>query len=332
MKELPAILSDLAAAPRTPRALATLVTVEGSSYRRAGARLLVGRNGHRIGSISGGCLEADVIEHAHRVMDDGVARTLLYDTTEENDLVWGVGLGCHGIVRVLIERLPEEPAWARLMRENFRLRRETRLRVAWGGPDPSALGTREALAGEHASESEPGVLIQGVPPPIRLHLFGAGDDAQPLARLADHLGWIVHVYDPRPQLALSERFPTAASVRSVPPEAAAEVPIDDRTLAVIMTHHYVHDVPLLRALLPRALRYVGLLGPRRRAERMLDELADAGLEITPGMRDRLHAPIGLDLGGDAPEAVALSILAEMQAVLTGRDSRPLRERTRPIHA
>lgn len=331
MKELQAIVRALLAPDAGASVLATLATVEGSSYRRPGARLLLTADGRRVGSISGGCLEEDVLLRARRVMETGVAETVVYDTTSENELVWGVGLGCHGVVRVVLEKLPRHAAWATTLAENFAARRTTHLSVTHQA-DAALLGTvlTHPAVG---SESKPGVFLDVVTPPTALVIFGAGDDAQPLARLAHELGWHVTVADPRAAFATRERFPTASALVVAPaPELVPRLGPQPDMLAVVMTHHYVHDVPLLRALLPCPLAYLGLLGPKKRAERILADLAADGLTVTPEQVARLHAPVGLDLGADSPEQVALAILAEMQAALAGRNARPLRERTRPIHA
>lgn len=328
MQEIPPILRTLLGPGARPSVLATLATVEGSSYRRPGARLLLTADGQRLGSISGGCLEEDVLVRARRVLATGLAETVVYDTTSENDLVWGVGLGCHGIVRVVIEKLPPRPDWAVVLAENFAARRPTPLAVVHAAPDPVRLGTRLGAGLSTAADT----FFDTIRPPTALVIFGAGDDAQPLARLADELGWHVTVADPRAAFATPERFPTAQSLVVAPAaDLVGRTAPDADTLAVVMTHHYVHDVPLLRALLPRPLAYLGLLGPKKRAERILDDLTREGLALTPEVRARLHAPVGLDLGADSPAQVALAILAEMQASLTHRDARPLRERTRPIH-
>lgn len=340
MKDLQAIVQALLATPAEASVLATLVTVEGSSYRRPGARLLITRDGSRLGSISGGCLEEDVLARARTVASTGRAETVVYDTTSENDLVWGVGLGCHGIVRVLIEKLPPRPTWAVGLAENFAARRPTPLAMVHEAADPSLLGTR--LAAELPAIRPPGteIFLNLVAPPTALCLFGAGDDAQPLARLAHELGWHVTIADPRAAFATAARFPTANALVVAPAAELADLALASvaspalgtvEGFAVVMTHHYVHDVPLLRSLLPCPLAYLGLLGPKKRAEKILADLATSGLAITPAMRARLHAPVGLDLGADSPGQVALAIVAEMQAVLAARDARPLRERTRPIH-
>jgi xanthine/CO dehydrogenase XdhC/CoxF family maturation factor len=328
MKELPAIVRALLEPAAGHSVLATLATVEGSSYRRPGARLLLTADGRRLGSISGGCLEEDIVVRARRVLATGIAESVVYDTTSENDLVWGVGLGCHGVVRVVLEKLPPRPAWAVALAENFAARRPALLAVTHLAATDTPLGTR--LSGEPTTDA--GTFFDRIRPPTALAIFGAGDDAQPLARLAHELGWQVTVADPRAAFATAERFPVAQTLAVAPSgDLVGRVAPDADTLAVVMTHHYVHDVPLLRALLPRPLAYLGLLGPKKRAERILADLSRDGLAITAEMRACLHAPVGLDLGADSPEQVALAIVAEMQAVLAHRDARPLRERTRPIH-
>jgi xanthine dehydrogenase accessory factor len=309
--------------------LATLAAVEGSSYRRPGARMLVTAGRARIGSISGGCLEEDLIERSARVAASGRAELVVYDTTAENDVVWGVGLGCHGVVRILLEALPVRPAWACAVADNLRAGRATDLAVVWQDPRVP-LGTR---LGDTATAGLPCVFRERVEPPTSLAIFGAGDDARPLARMALELGWRVTVADPRPAMLTEARFPAVfALVLGPADELVARAAPLPGSLAVVMTHHYRHDLPLMSHLLPLPLAYLGLLGPKRRSERILAELAARGLNVTAEMLARLRAPVGLDLGADAPEGVALSIIAEMTAVLSGRDGRPLRERDRPIHA
>jgi xanthine/CO dehydrogenase XdhC/CoxF family maturation factor len=339
MKELSAILARLLAPNAVEGSvLATLVTVEGSSYRRPGARLLVAPSGERIGSISGGCLEEDVLARARVVATSGQAELVVYDTTSENDLVWGVGLGCHGIVQVLLEKVPARPDWAIALAENLQAHRATELTVAFksepsapGLAAPTRLGTQLAN-GSPAANDRAIVFRQTVAPPTSLIIFGAGDDAQPLASMADELGWRVTVADPRAAFATRERFPRAdALVVARADELVNRVNPAPDALAVVMTHHYIHDLPLLCGLLPRPLAYLGLLGPRKRAEKILSEIEAGGTRVLPEWKARLHAPVGLDLGADAPQEVALAILAEMQAALAGRNARPLRERSGPIH-
>ncbi len=333
MREITALLHLLAAHPAAPAVLATLVRVEGSSYRKAGARLLWLPDGTRTGSISGGCLEEDLLERARRVLTTGRAEVATYDTTTENDVVWGTGNGCDGRVRVLLEPVsPERPRWLQVLRANQDAQRETLLAVVHGGPAETRVGTR--LAGAPAAGTDGlDIFQETVPPPHPLVVFGAGDDVQPLVRLAAELGWHVTVVDSRPAYATAARFHSASTVVVSPAESAARAVLHGaRTLAVVMTHRYRDDAVLLRQLLPLPLAYLGLLGPRHRTERLLADVDRAGLTVTAEMRARLHAPVGLDLGGRTPETVALSILAEIQARLAGRTAGFLRERPPgPIH-
>lgn len=313
--------------------LATLVDAQGSSYRRPGARLLLPADAPRIGSISGGCLEEDIVARAKTVLASGEPELVVYDTTSDNDLVWGVGLGCHGVVRVLIERVAPSPSWARTLISNTAAHRPTDLEVVWGKRSgaPVVQGTR--LADNPDSKPLPGVFHETLQPPTAVYVYGAGDDARPLVRILKELGWRVCVSDPRSAFATAERFSTADRVVVSPASQLVELtdPPSD-ALAVVMTHHYVHDLPILGALIQRPLRYIGLLGPKKRGERILSDLGKQGLQLTPQQLARLHSPVGLDLGADTPEEVALSIVAEMRAVLASRQGGPLRERRQPIHA
>lgn len=354
MKELRSILTQLRAPGAAPAALATLCRVRGSSYRRPGARLLLAADGRSTGAISGGCLEDDLLLRAKAVAASGVAQNVTYDTTAENDLVWGVGLGCHGVVDVVIEPLATAPGWAECVSSAFASPYDAAVAVGFAG---GSLGTRAALSAgwpghfrgdealraglqealkrrsSHYAETAGGmVFYEYLPIPTHLLIFGAGDDAQPLCRMAAELGFVVKVVDPRPAYATKERFPAAEAVFVAKAnELAKYMAAPERTAAVVMTHHYVHDVPYLRWLLAQPVAYLGLLGPRQRAEKILADLTAEGLAITPEMRARLRAPVGLDLGAETPEAVALAILAEVQAVIAGRDGRPLGERRGAIH-
>lgn len=332
MREIPAILAALANAPGEPAALATLVQVEGSSYRRPGARLLLLGNGTRLGSISGGCLEDDVVLRAQRVLASGQPELAVYDTTEENDLVWGVGLGCHGIVHIFIEPLPvARPAWVDELRRNLHARRSTELAVAHTANNATAPGTH--LAREVAkSDVTAGIFRETVAAPPALVVFGAGEDARPLVRLAKEIGWHVMVIDSRSGYATAERFREADAVVVTPTNAVAEMPLNGSSFAVVMTHRYSEDVKLLRALLPKPLAYLGVLGPRKRTDRILAELQQSGFTTDVAMLARLHAPVGLDLGATTPEGVALAILAELQSRLANRTPIHLRDRPGPIHS
>jgi xanthine/CO dehydrogenase XdhC/CoxF family maturation factor len=379
MKELRAILEAAARARAEglPAALATVVEVRGSAYRRPGAWMLITADGQTTGAVSGGCLEQDVILRAQQVIKDGEATLATCDSTGEDDLLFGVGLGCRGVIRILIEPLPRpgEPESRRdggehlaLLAELLRRREAGVLATVWRASGPVAAGAgsrmlltrrgtlwddigdpqlaarieedaRAALqALQPAAQTYTGaaaqveVFLEVVRPPVPLVVFGGGPDAVPLVRMAGELGWHVTVVDGRPAAASRARFPGADAVVACRAEQVPEqVPLDSETVAVVMTHHYLTDLRLLELLLPSPVRYLGLLGPRSRSERLLAELAQAGIRVTEAQRRRLYAPVGLDLGADTPEEIALAILAEIRAVLAGRSGRSLKDRPSPIH-
>ena len=302
MKEIRQILARAAQLRRRGEVavLATVVGVEGSAYRREGARMLIERDGELTGILSGGCLERDLAGRAAEVLASGDAALATYDLRAPDEVLWGLGLGCGGKVTLLLEPLPGAAADASPLDPFEQVERER---------TPLEVVTR--FAGEV-------VLRERLAPPIRLLLAGAGRDAVPLARLAAELGWETIVLDARPTATATARFAGLARCAGVAPrELATAVAIDPWTAAVVMTHNYLDDLAWLAALLPTAAPYVGLLGPAARRDRLLADLAEQGLVLDGTTRARLHSPAGLDLGGRSPELVALSIVAEIQAAMSG---------------
>jgi xanthine dehydrogenase accessory factor len=402
MKEL----ADIIALARTRRiehaALATVVRTEGSSYRRPGASLLIGADGRRLGSVSGGCLERDVEKNAKEVLATGQPRLVIYDTRGDADMVFGTALGCGGLVEVFVERLPLQDERGPVGRWDAAAdRRETLVEVmivaapssapmamgqrAWinvtaangtapigSGPKGSATkgrapigsapigsGSTRAVEGADSEaaaslvttlmeEGQPLIdarqsglvthttpagdvraFVRVIEPPVRLVVCGAGDDAQPLVRMAHTLGWRVWVLDHRAGFATKERFPEAERVEVVVAGTLpSDLTLDPRTVAVIMNHHYPSDGAWLSALAPLPITYLGLLGARHRTARLLRdaELPPPG----PGGLPHLFAPAGLDIGAEGPEGIALAMLAEMQSVIAGRRGGRLRESSSPI--
>ncbi len=330
-------LSDLLDAAKAlaargdPIALATIVATRGSTYRRAGARLLIPADGEPIGNISGGCLEGDVARIGREVMASGVPRLVEFDLTADDDAVWGYGLGCNGAMELLVE----PPAGARQTVAALRSGSGQCLVTPLTGPDAGAhrFETDGAAAaalrdGSPRVEEVAGerVFFEPMLPPFRLVICGAGHDAIPLVRQASDLGWRVIVADVRRALLTAERFPGAAEFSAADPaEAAAVLAPDERTAVVLMSHNYLRDIAYLGALLDLPLAYLGVLGPRGRTEQMLDELGH------PEAMNRLYAPAGLDLGAEGPEEVAHAIVAEILAVTRRRQGGLLRERRAPIH-
>ncbi len=349
--------------------LATVVEAHGSTYRRAGARMLLTSAGWVAGSVSGGCLEGDILQKAWWRTQAGTPALVTYDSTDEDDIVWGFGLGCNGVVRVLLERLiandplnpvdflarcgdsraagvvatviqSDDPPAVKLgqrvllseteavsnMGEPSLARdvlRDAQSTLAEGGADTRTY----ALAAGHVT-----VAFERVLPPTPLVIFGAGHDAVPLARLAKELGWHVSVVDTHSVAARPQRFPLADCVLSCAPEDVGQnVDLGARTAAVVMTHSFPQDSVLLPLLLQSPAAYVGILGPKKRTARLLQQMADDGRPITEDALARLHGPIGLDIGADTPEQIALSIVAEVQAALAGRMGGELRRRQAPIY-
>ncbi len=308
--------------------LATVVRTEGSSYRLPGARLLLGPNGRHAGGVSGGCLEDDILKRAWWLTANGpIIRK--YDTTPDGELATeGYGLGCNGVIHVLLERVTtNSPSVLPILGEVNGSRRVATVAHALS---TEAAGQRFLIDGDRASDLNlPTVdlFVETITPPTHLLVFGAGDDAIPLTELAHYLGWRVSVFDGRAHYARAEKFPLADCVQV----RAAGLPapeIDEWTVAVTMTHSYSQDREVVAMLAGRGLRYLGVLGPRKRTRQLL-----ADLQLEEGTMDSsLHGPMGLDLGGHGPELVALSVVAEIQSVLNGRRSGSLRHLDRPIHS
>ncbi|HWL39185.1 MAG TPA: XdhC family protein [Gemmatimonadaceae bacterium] len=350
--------------------LATVVRVTGSSYGGVGARMVIRGDDSTVGLVSGGCLESDLAEHARRVRTNGRAEVVRYDTRDDDDAPWGLGLGCNGLIDVLLE--PLLPREARGVADL--------IEQALAGDAPAVIATvirasettiGAAAVGSHAllggarirstGDWGPGSVLEDaarhvdealaagrrgftleidsvevayevVMPAVQLIVCGTGPDVAPVARFGSQLGWDVAVVDHRPPTAEhSARFPDARVVECQDPLRLAEaLPLSNRTAAVVMSHSFPRDRDYVRALVPAKVAYIGVLGPRARTERMLAELAtldDASL--TTG--ERFFAPVGMDIGGEGPDAIALSIISQVSAVVSGRAGGHLRDRKAPLH-
>ena len=355
MKELQEILSKISNFASGEKAiLATVIDVVGSGYRRPGARMLIDENGYSVGTVSGGCLEADVFERAKKVLETGESAVITYDTTQDENSVFGLSMGCRGIVRILLESIEKDSDiidWFTLA-----LKRRTVLKITTIiNPIRKDLkiGSRilqdelnilaNKLSFEEISEIRnlPGdsthianlsfgeVFVEIIKPPLNLLLFGAGYDALPLVRFAKELGWQITVFDHRKAFANAERFPEANEIFAGYMEGfEKEFFHDENSVAVIMTHNYNRDREILPRLIDSNFLYIGALGPKTRTEKILAETEQT---FSAEQLKKLHAPIGLDIGADTPEAIALSIVAEIQAVLANRDGGFLRERKGSIY-
>jgi xanthine dehydrogenase accessory factor len=338
-------------------ALATVVRVRGSAPRPPGARLWVTGSGRIAGSVSGGCVESDVVERAREVLDSGRPALVTYGIADEAG--FQVGLSCGGSIDVLVEPFTGAGPW-RTIRAALGERRPAALAV---GLTPEALLGRmlavsadgtvgsidTRLDGPVAVESrsllarggtrvvslplgaaEATVFVEAFPPQLRLIIIGATHTAIALSRMARQLGFRVTVIDARSAFATSERFPDVDEIiRGWPDEALGRADLDGYTFVVILAHDPKFDVPALLRTLRSDVRYIGIIGSRSTHERRRQALLAEG--VAAAELDRIRAPVGLDIGAQTPEEIALAILAEMLAVRSGRDGRPLKERQAPIH-
>ena len=364
MKEIADILKayQLAVKANKRAALATVVNVEGSSYRRPGARMLITDDGQLTGAISGGCLEGDALRKALAAIQQQENKLVKYDTTDEDDASFGVQLGCNGIVHILFEPIIEtnEMNPIDILKELEGERENAVVTVLYSLESKKQIGTHmllrknrpaifaQQMVNEHLLETANAVLesknststaftiegekvqalVEVISPPIALVIAGAGNDAQPLAEIAYLLGWQVTVADGRPTHATTQRFSKANKILiAKPAQLLPQVVIDEKTAFVLMTHNYNYDLDLLRLLLPTQAPYIGTLGPKSKLIRMLDELGENTVEN----QRRIHGPIGLDIAAETADEIAISIVAEIKAVLSGAGGGQLKEKKQPIH-
>jgi xanthine dehydrogenase accessory factor len=339
-------------------ALATIVAVKGSTYRRPGARLLVADDGEMIGNLSGGCLEGEVQEVARSVIAGGESRLVFYDLTADDEVVWGWGLGCNGAIEVFVEPAAKAAEIASALRRAMEeeravavltvLESDTKERsqgdrqiIEEGAEAEGRIGQEGAAAlasGETSirtidyPDGSARIFIEVIEPPPRLLICGAGHDAIPLVKAAAGLGWRVDVADDRESMLTQERFPDARKfVHSDPGKIDDAADIDRRTFVVVMSHNYLRDRDYLRSLLDSNAAYVGMLGPRARLQRLLEDLASDGVHVSTE-NSRLHGPAGLDIGAEGPEEIAAAIVAEILAVNRDRRAGFLKDRSTPIHS
>jgi len=317
---------------QTDWVLGTIFKTEGSSYRKAGAMMLFSGLGQQLGLLSGGCLESDIQRHARRVMQTGKAITLRYDGTDEDDLSFQLGIGCGGVVHVLLQPITPENAFLSLDAVYHAL--ESRQKGCYYQRIPDRDGVVESRflsdeeihdgsftgSGRVIEEGGERWLETPITPQPHLLIAGGGLDARPVLAMARTIGWQVSVWDPRPANARAEFFMSAHERLRQPPEELTRFATEQRvSAAILMAHNIKLDGAALKALHKTPLRYLAMLGPGHRRDQVL---AEAGLEHAD-LPMPLAGPAGLEIGGELPENIALSILAECQAVLTGGSGRSL---------
>jgi len=351
-------------------ALATVIEVNGSAYRRPGARMLVTAEGQLTGTISGGCLEGDARRRAQQVMYRGKPEIIVYDSTDiDDDLEHGAQLGCQGQVFILLEPLDFNDAHnpLELLRETFELQQPSVLATILksGDPDIAPAAQRVLLTNDgnlkhddiniefiekqlqpdmhmvlhnqtsaiydydHADASFR-IFLEAIKPAPLLTIYGAGNDVQPLVQLAHRLGWRVTVIDGRPLLADRQRFPEAEQVKLI---RVSDLPqhLVQQGYVVIMSHNYYYDLAALEAISrSEEMKYIGILGPRKKTDRMLNDLEQKGIDVA-SLDQHIYSPVGLDIGSENADEIALSIMAELLAVRNGFKGGFLRDIDAPIH-
>lgn len=370
MKEIRDILARVATLIAGEKAvLATVVDLQGSGYRLPGARMLITADRGAFGTVSGGCLEADVLVRAERVLETGRAEVFTYDTTADENSVFSLNMGCRGVIRILLETVNADSEIIAALKKVYVDRRNIEIATLINAGVDSEVEVGQRIIVEESALEIVGsrALLKPVPqlhddlltfagatsrsetiryqegeatlefvfeslrPPVLLLIFGAGADAVPLAGLAHDLGWAVRVYDHRPAFISGERFPNANDTTLLDRDEAVEMAADSLTAIVLMNHNYDRDKAMIPSALSSEAFYIGALGPKLRTKQILDEHQAGGPKFDETSLARLRAPAGLDIGGDSPETIALSILAEIQSVLKNRGGGPLRDREAPIY-
>ena len=309
--------------------LATVVRVDGSSYRKAGVRMLIREDGLTTGAVSGGCVEDEVVRQAMMVLEQGSPRMMRYDGRYRQ--------GCDGILHVLLEVFAPDRPCSEALEQSFEARSSITLR-SWYRPQEGehpGMGTCLMLDGRQLRVGH-GTVDEGLPlfeqllgPVLRLLIFGGGHDAAALSALAAQLGWhVCVVLSPRDRRTAKD-FPGAAEVLWSDGTGTEALPADDRTMAVVMTHNYARDLTCLLQLAEKGLAYVGLLGPVARRERLFADLMDRRMDLDPDFLESIHGPAGLDLGAVTPQEIALSIVSELLAYDRKRSGGAMRQ-VRPV--
>jgi xanthine dehydrogenase accessory factor len=361
MKELLEICGVLRALDGKPCALATVISVEGSAYRRPGARMLIMPEGQTWGMISGGCLEHDILERARQAIKSGESSVVRYDSTSNDDIIFGTGLGCNGIIEVFIEPIIEslrtslieavecccesrrpgaiatlvetEMDDAQLSRHSFLMNDRW---LGAGALAPLLKDYRpqdgDALLAVNGGSDPIRVFVQALLPPIQLVAFGGWLDVIPLIRMGREVGFRTAVVDARLRESSTGFFREADMLLLCSPnEALSRIQFDDRTVVVLMNHHFEGDQDALAALTQVSVPFLGMLGPKRRQQRLIEAIKSDGASVSEEFVQTLHGPVGLDIGAKTPEEIALSIMSEILAVLNERNAKPIRDRAMPLH-
>lgn len=367
MKELNEIIKayDRAILQNKQVALVTVVRVDGSSYRRPGARMLVTEDGMITGAISGGCLEGDALQKALFAMATGENKLISYDSTDEDDIQFGLHLGCNGVVHILFEPIKKDDSQnpvellrlisysgegavlatvysmkkiqpgTRLLYLKNKLHSNLpeHLQQLFNEPIQIAYADKQSsFLDVDFEKTNCTAFVEWIDRPVSLVIAGAGNDIQQLVGIAAMLGWIVTVVDGRAQYALPARFPDATKVFcSRPADILSQIKTDNQTVFLLMSHNYNYDLGFLKKILEQDFGYIGLLGPAQKRVRMLSDLQDLGIELNSEQLSKIHGPTGLDIGAENSAEIALSIVAEIKSFLSGKNGLSLKLKKEAIH-
>lgn len=372
MKEIREIINAYNKARKNEKrlALATLVHLNGSSYRRPGARMIVDEEGQLTGAISGGCLEGDALRKAVFCIHTQRPKLVIYDTSDEEDATIGIQLGCSGIIQVLFEPIDENDPLnpIELLKKAIHKRQNTVLVTLYAPqikkgdtvgtsllledsgefhnnstfrfvPETLLMDIKETLTVKKSSfksyqhnDNTFNAFLSFISPPISLVIVGAGNDAIPLQSIAETLGWEVTIVDGRHTYAKIERFSSACQIIvSKPEKVLQQIPIDEKTVFVLMTHNYNYDYAILKALLGKNIPYIGALGPKKKLDNMITDLKAENIFLNEKQKNILYGPVGLELGAETPAEIALSITAEIMSVMNNKKGGSLRNLLTEIH-
>lgn len=344
--------------------LATIIDKKGSSYRQVGAKSLILEDGSTFGVLSGGCVEQDLFEHSKEVFETGKPKQIIYDLRNDEQAPWGLGVGCNGEITIwlsLIDPMDKKYEAEKMMNIFNR---------QYSSTEPFTIGTVLAsnyheiippgyvldindLNFDHSFHNEfnqwNGILenqsinvnektvnvtlfLETITPTPSIILFGAGPDASSLTNQLKLLHWHVTVVDHRPGYLNNDKFLNVDELKLVPPrEFPVGMDISGNSYAIIMTHHYEQDLVYLKGLIQRDPAYIGLLGPKRRFQNLKKDLQAEGVDIPQYVEEKIHTPIGLDIGSETPEEIALSIVAEIMCHKSGGSNQPLKLKRNSIH-
>ncbi len=295
--------------------LATVIDTEGSSYRKAGARMLINLAQHQLtGIVGGGCFDDDLIEHAREVANSGLCKVAFYDMRADDDVLWGLGMGCNGAVRVLLQPISADHPMTELLKNLQQRGGQISLRLATGEcwqSDPQSVPA--GLSGQGQQEC----FSHRIAPRFRLGIFGTGSDVLPVLDMADQLDWHITLWDHRPGKVKAHRFPQVAAISAFDNATPADAQACQAVL--VMSHNFDADRRFLNAIAGLGIPFIGSLGPISRRLRLLEQME----RVPEGFADTLHGPVGLNLGGELPEEIALSVISQIQSWRLGCSALPL---------